>query len=85
MLAAGVIAGMNVVRIINEPTAAAIAYGLDKRGAQQQQHFSFTFSSSCLELCLANMSHCLFRHACNPGQAGQRVCVMMLEARVLFI
>ena len=29
---AGVIAGMNVVRIINEPTAAAIAYGLDKKG-----------------------------------------------------
>ncbi|XP_062026036.1 heat shock cognate 70 kDa protein 2-like [Rosa rugosa] len=29
---AGVIAGMNVIRIINEPTAAAIAYGLDKEG-----------------------------------------------------
>ncbi|KAK9927449.1 hypothetical protein M0R45_024632 [Rubus argutus] len=29
---AGVIAGMNVMRIINEPTAAAIAYGLDKKG-----------------------------------------------------
>ena len=28
---AGVIAGLNVVRIINEPTAAAIAYGLDKK------------------------------------------------------
>ena len=29
---AGIIAGMNVMRIINEPTAAAIAYGLDKKG-----------------------------------------------------
>ncbi|XP_058726613.1 heat shock cognate 70 kDa protein-like [Vicia villosa] len=28
---AGVIAGLNVMRVINEPTAAAIAYGLDKR------------------------------------------------------
>jgi molecular chaperone DnaK (HSP70) len=28
---AGTIAGMNVLRIINEPTAAAIAYGLDKK------------------------------------------------------
>ncbi|XP_064164251.1 endoplasmic reticulum chaperone BiP-like isoform X2 [Anguilla rostrata] len=28
---AGVIAGLNVIRIINEPTAAAIAYGMDKR------------------------------------------------------
>ncbi len=29
---AGAIAGLNVLRIINEPTAAAIAYGLDKKG-----------------------------------------------------
>ena len=29
---AGAIAGLNVMRIINEPTAAAIAYGLDKKG-----------------------------------------------------
>merc|ERR1719313_1311386 len=28
---AGAIAGLNVMRIINEPTAAAIAYGLDKK------------------------------------------------------
>jgi len=31
---AGVIAGLNVLRIINEPTAAAIAYGLDKKKGQ---------------------------------------------------
>ncbi|XVF83650.1 hypothetical protein PTKIN_Ptkin16aG0507000 [Pterospermum kingtungense] len=30
---AGVIAGLNVMRIINEPTAAAIAYGLDKKAS----------------------------------------------------
>lgn len=34
---AGTIAGLNVVRIINEPTAAAIAYGLDKKGAAGRQ------------------------------------------------
>ncbi|XP_063422032.1 endoplasmic reticulum chaperone BiP-like [Mytilus trossulus] len=32
---AGVIAGLNVMRIINEPTAAAIAYGLDKREGEK--------------------------------------------------
>jgi molecular chaperone DnaK len=32
---AGKIAGLNVVRIINEPTAAALAYGLDKEGPDQ--------------------------------------------------
>eukprot|EP00897_Mesotaenium_endlicherianum_P005464 jgi/Mesen1/4946/ME000247S04229 len=32
---AGVISGLNVIRIINEPTAAAIAYGLDKKSAKK--------------------------------------------------
>ncbi len=32
---AGAIAGLEVLRIINEPTAAALAYGLDKEGAEQ--------------------------------------------------
>jgi heat shock protein 1/8 len=32
---AGVISGLNVLRIINEPTAAAIAYGLDKKGKEK--------------------------------------------------
>ena len=32
---AGVIAGLNVMRIINEPTAAAIAYGLDKKEGEK--------------------------------------------------
>jgi molecular chaperone DnaK len=32
---AGKVAGLNVLRIINEPTAAALAYGLDKEGADQ--------------------------------------------------
>ena len=30
---AGTISGLNVLRIINEPTAAAIAYGLDKKSS----------------------------------------------------
>merc|ERR1712165_73011 len=34
---AGVIAGLNVLRIINEPTAAAIAYGLDKKNQQKKE------------------------------------------------
>merc|ERR1712173_329804 len=34
---AGVISGINVLRIINEPTAAAIAYGLDKKKQNNQE------------------------------------------------
>ena len=33
---AGTIAGLDVIRIINEPTAAALAYGLDKEGKEQK-------------------------------------------------
>lgn len=32
---AGTISGLNVMRIINEPTAAAIAYGLDKKEGEK--------------------------------------------------
>merc|ERR1712047_240368 len=35
---AGMIAGLNVLRIINEPTAAAIAYGLDKKKGQGESN-----------------------------------------------
>jgi heat shock protein 1/8 len=35
---AGAIAGLNVLRIINEPTAAAIAYGLDKKAGEGEKN-----------------------------------------------
>ena len=50
---AGKIAGLEVERIINEPTAAALAYGLDKKGDQKILVFDFgggTFDVSVLEL-----------------------------------
>jgi molecular chaperone DnaK len=51
---AGEIAGLNVLRIVNEPTAAALAYGLDK-GAKEQTILVFdlgggTFDVSLLEI-----------------------------------
>jgi molecular chaperone DnaK len=50
---AGKVAGLNVKRIINEPTAAALAYGLDKEGEQTILVFDLgggTFDVSILEL-----------------------------------
>src|SRR5438046_1033868 len=50
---AGKIAGINVVRIINEPTAASLAYGLDKESDQTILVFDLgggTFDVSVLEL-----------------------------------
>ncbi len=50
---AGQIAGLNVLRIINEPTAAALAYGLDKKKDETIAVFDFgggTFDISILEV-----------------------------------
>ena len=50
---AGKIAGLNVLRIINEPTAAALAYGLDKKKDEKVAVFDLgggTFDISILEL-----------------------------------
>jgi heat shock 70kDa protein 1/2/6/8 len=53
---AGVIAGLNVLRIINEPTSAAIAYGLDKQSSVEKNVLIFdcgggTHDVSILALC----------------------------------
>jgi molecular chaperone DnaK len=50
---AGKIAGLNVLRIINEPTAAALAYGLDKKGEETIAVYDLgggTFDISILEI-----------------------------------
>ncbi|MCW2978216.1 MAG: chaperone protein DnaK [Actinomycetia bacterium] len=50
---AGMIAGLEVLRIINEPTAAALAYGLDKRGQETVMVFDLgggTFDVSLLDV-----------------------------------
>ncbi len=50
---AGTIAGLNVLRIINEPTAAALAYGLDKKKDETIAVYDFgggTFDISVLEV-----------------------------------
>ncbi len=50
---AGVIAGLEVLRVINEPTAAALAYGLDKKNEQKIAVYDFgggTFDISILEI-----------------------------------
>ncbi|MBR6545641.1 MAG: molecular chaperone DnaK [Clostridia bacterium] len=50
---AGKIAGLEVLRIINEPTAAALAYGMDKEGSQKIMIFDLgggTFDVSLLDI-----------------------------------
>jgi L1 cell adhesion molecule like protein len=49
---AGSICGLNVLRIINEPTAAAIAYGLDKNSSKEKHIIVFDFGG---KFCLVTM------------------------------
>ena len=51
---AGTIAGLNVLRIINEPTAAAIAYGLDKKSVDEKNVLIFDCGGKCSASCGEN-------------------------------
>jgi L1 cell adhesion molecule like protein len=50
---AGTIAGLNVLRIINEPTAAALAYGLDKKKTGEQNIIVFDCGGKLNACCAA--------------------------------
>lgn len=49
---AGVIAGLNVIRVLNEPTAAAMAYGLDKMGGKEARVLVFDFGGGTFDVSL---------------------------------
>jgi len=58
---AGVIAGLNVLRIINEPTAAALAYGLDKsKGAKEQNVLVFDCGGGTHDISILNIDDGVF-------------------------
>ena len=52
---AGVIAGLNVLRIINEPTAAAIAYGLDKNVKTERNVLIFDLGGGTFDVSLLSI------------------------------
>ena len=52
---AGAIAGLNVLRIINEPTAAAIAYGLGKKDGKERKVLIFDFGGGTLDVSVLNV------------------------------
>ncbi|KAF3625544.1 Chloroplast envelope membrane 70 kDa heat shock-related protein [Capsicum annuum] len=59
---AGVIAGLNVMRIINEPTAAAIAYGLDQKATSvsEKNVLIFDLGSGTLDIYLLTIAEGIF-------------------------
>jgi heat shock protein 1/8 len=57
---AGIIAGLHVLRIINEPTAAAIAYGLDKKVLGERNVLIFDLGGGTLDVSLLTIEEDIF-------------------------
>merc|ERR1712203_496740 len=65
---AGVIAGLNVLRIINEPTAAAIAYGLDKSaGGDERNVLIFDLGGGTFDVSILSIDDGIFEVKSTAG------------------
>jgi heat shock protein 1/8 len=64
---AGVIAGLNVLRIINEPTAAAIAYGLDKNSTKEKHILIFDTGGGTQDLSILSIDDGVFEVKSTAG------------------
>jgi len=64
---AGVIAGLNVLRIINEPTAAAIAYGLDRKGKGERNVLIFDLGGGTFDVSLLTIEDGIFEVKATAG------------------
>ena len=58
---AGTIAGLNVLRIINEPTAASIAYGLDRDTSKEKHVLVFDLGGGTFDVSLLNIHDGIFQ------------------------
>jgi len=63
----GLIAGLNVLRIINEPTAAAIAYGLDKKTAGERNVLIFDLGGGTFDVSLLTIEDGIFEVKATAG------------------
>ncbi|CAL8273898.1 unnamed protein product [Lota lota] len=64
---AGVIAGLNVLRIINEPTAAAIAYGLDKGKSSERNVLIFDLGGGTFDVSILTIEDGVFEVKSTAG------------------
>ncbi|KAI7823116.1 hsp71-like protein [Kickxella alabastrina] len=64
---AGLISGLNVLRIINEPTAAAIAYGLDKKSEGEKNVLIFDLGGGTFDVSLLSIEDGIFEVKATAG------------------
>lgn len=66
---AGAIAGLNVLRIINEPTAAAIAYGLDNKDTKEKNILVFDFGGGTFDVTVLTIDEGIFEVKATGGNS----------------
>lgn len=66
---AGRIAGLEILRIINEPTAAAIAYGLDRQGDTEKNILVFDCGGGTHDISILNISEGIFEVKATSGNS----------------
>ena len=64
---AGRIAGLNVLRIINEPTASALAYGLDKLGEGEHRVLVYDLGGGTFDVSILNLADGVFEVEASNG------------------
>jgi molecular chaperone DnaK len=64
---AGAIAGLEVIRLVNEPTAACLAYGLDKVQEKDQQVLVFDLGAGTLDVTIMNFGQGVFEVLATSG------------------
>ena len=64
---AGRIAGLNILRLINEPTAAALAYGLDKKGKGERKVLIFDLGGGTFDVSLLTIDDGVFEVNATAG------------------
>ena len=83
---AGKIAGLEVMRIINEPTAAALAYGLDKDGAKNEKVLVYDLGGGTFDVSILDLADGVFEVLATNGDThlggddfDQRIINLLVE------
>jgi molecular chaperone DnaK len=83
---AGKIAGLDVMRIINEPTAAALAYGLDKDGAKNEKILVYDLGGGTFDVSILDLADGVFEVLATNGDThlggddfDQRIIDLLVE------
>ena len=81
---AGVIAGLNVLRVINEPTAAAIANGLDKKSSSKEKNILiFDLGGGTFDVSILNLDGGVFEVKSTSGDSTLMERILIIDWSII--